>query len=211
MRIALIHATTTAVQPIEEAFSSLDPQVRLLHFMDTGLLPLIQNAKGLTPGIINRFSRLVSLAADSDVQCIQLTCSAFNEVTDILQPLYSAKLFRSDEAMLDEALEFNKVGLISTVNETPPALAGYLKRKKPDIEIRSAVNTEAIQFLFKGETGKHDMIVKEMIEGMEDKVEAIVLSQYSMAHIAKEVKGKVPVLAGPRASAQRCLTYIRSL
>ncbi|KJS22028.1 MAG: hypothetical protein VR72_08055 [Clostridiaceae bacterium BRH_c20a] len=210
MRVALIHATTTAVQPIEKAFLEMAPEVELLHFMDTGLLPMIQSSGGLTPEIINRFSRLLNLAADSNIKCIQLTCSAFNEVTDILQPLYNVKLFRSDEAMLDGALIYNKIGLVSTVKETPIALTSYLKRKKPDIEVEALVNTDAIKLLFKGEVDRHDQMVKEMIGGLENRVEAIILSQYSMAHI-KDIQCKVPILTGPKASAQRCLEYMLNM
>jgi len=209
MRVALIHATTTAVQPIARAFNEIAPEVELLHFMDTGLLSMIQSNGGLSSTIINRFSRLLNIAGESNVKCIQLTCSAFNEVTTILQPLYDVKLFRSDEAMLDEALKYNKIGLVSTVKETPIALTSYLKRKKPNIEVEFLANPEAIQLLFKGEVEKHDQLVKEMIERLENRVETIILSQYSMAHL-QNTACKVPILSGPKASAQRCWEYLQN-
>ncbi|MEX6702142.1 hypothetical protein ABS315_21480 [Peribacillus frigoritolerans] len=77
MKIALIHATTTALKPIEIAFQTVAPNIELLHFMDTSLLSLMEKSGKLTPEIIRRFSALVNIAYDSDVSCIQLTCSAF--------------------------------------------------------------------------------------------------------------------------------------
>jgi hypothetical protein len=42
MKIACIHATTTALQPIEKAFQQhKEEEVELFHFMDTGLLSMI--------------------------------------------------------------------------------------------------------------------------------------------------------------------------
>ena len=94
LKIALIHATTTALKPIEIAFQTVAPNIELLHFMDTSLLSLMEKSGKLAPPeIIRRFSALVNLACDSDVSCIQLTCSAFNDITAILQPLYSVNYF----------------------------------------------------------------------------------------------------------------------
>ncbi|MFK9094836.1 hypothetical protein [Bacillus salipaludis] len=59
MKIGLIHATTTAVNPIVKAFQEESTPVELLHFMDTGLLPMIEESGSLTPEIIKRFSLLV--------------------------------------------------------------------------------------------------------------------------------------------------------
>ncbi|RXT07147.1 hypothetical protein [Ammoniphilus sp. CFH 90114] len=210
MKIAFIHATTTAVDPIDQAFRKVAPEVSRLHFMDTGLLPMIQEKGSLTPSIINRFSRLVNLALESDVDGIQLTCSAFNEVTDVLQPLYDVKLFRSDEAMLDDALTYQKIGLISTVEETPAALISYLKRRKPEIEVHSLVNTEAFRFLLEGKQVEHDQRIMDMTATLEKRVDVIVLAQYSMAHVAGKIHTRIPILTAPEMSARRCVQYLNS-
>lgn len=210
MKIALIHATTTALQPIERAFHEEAPDVELLHFMDTGLLPMIEASGSLTPEIIRRFSLLVNIAAQSEVDCIQLTCSAFNNVTTILQPLYPVKLFRSDEAMLDEALAYERIGLVSTVRETPLALLSYLREKKPDVQVESVVDPGIIHLLFQGRKEEHDERVREMVRQIDGKVDVIVLSQYSMEHIADQIQPSVPVLTATKAAAKRCLAYLRS-
>jgi glutamate racemase len=211
MKIALIHATTTALEPIERAFREEAPDVELFHFMDTGLLSMMEESGSLTPEIVRRFSLLVNLAAQSEVDCIQLTCSAFNNVTGILQPLYPVKLFRSDEAMLDEALAYERIGLISTVRETPIALLSYLREKKPNVWVESLVEPGIIHLLFQGKKEEHDKRVREMVYQMDGKVDVIVLSQYSMEHIANQVNPSVPILTAPRMTAKRCLAYLQSL
>ena len=208
LKIALIHATTTALKPIEMAFQTVAPNIELLHFMDTGLLALMEKSGKLTPEIIRRFSALVNIAYDSDVSCIQLTCSAFNGITAILQPLYPVKLFRSDEAMLDEALRYTSIGLVSTVKETPIALQDYLLNKNPDCMIESLVDPGIIHLLSQGKRKEHDDRVKKMVEQLDGKTEVILLSQYSMEHIAKQVNPSVPVLTAPLLAAKRCLDHM---
>lgn len=207
MKVGFIHATTTAVEPINQAFRDIFPEAERYHFMDTGLLAMLEQAGELTPAIMRRFSQLVNLAAETEVDIIQLTCSAFNDITSILQPLYSAKLFRSDEAMLDEALQYERIGLVSTVRETPLALSNYLRTKKPSVHIESVVEPGLIKYLFEGKQAMHDQKVREMIDSIEGKVDVLVLSQYSMDHVAEQVETTVPILTAPRASAKRCLTY----
>ncbi|OLO39272.1 hypothetical protein BTR23_09505 [Alkalihalophilus pseudofirmus] len=210
MRVALVHAMTGSVQPIEEAFRKVAPNITLLHFMDTGLLDMLKKHGEITPNIIRRFSQLLSLAIEAEVDVIQLTCSAFNDLTSILQPLYNKKIFRSDEAMLDEALNYNLIGVISTVNATPIALRNYLFEKKSNVQVNALVNENALELLQKGNNTGHDQIIKEMIRNLEKKVEVIVLSQYSMAHVANQVNVSVPILTGPFLTAKRCKEYLQN-
>lgn len=43
---------------------------------------------------------------------------------------------------------------------------------------------------------------------MDGKVDVIVLSQYSMAHVANQVTPNTPILVAPEATAKRCFQYI---
>lgn len=210
MKVGFIHATTTAVEPINQAFREIFPEAERFHFMDTGLLTMLEKEGRLTPEIMRRFAKLVNLAAETEVAIIQLTCSAFNDITSILQPLHREKLFRSDEAMLDEALKYDRIGLVSTVRETPIALSNYLRLKKPDVHIQSVVEPGLIKYLFAGKQELHDQKVRDMVYALEDKVDVIVLSQYSMEHVANQLDISLPVLTAPRASAKRCLSFFKS-
>lgn len=170
----------------------------------------MQSEKSITPQIIRRFSRLVESAAESDADCIQLTCSAFNELTSVLRPLSDVKIFRSDEAMLDTALNYERIGIVSTVNETPPVLINYLREKKKSVNVQTLINTEALQRLFHGNQEAHDKLVTNMVYELEGETEVIILSQYSQAHIAEQLSVSVPVLTGPDASVKRCLEYMEA-
>lgn len=124
--------------------------------------------------------------------------------------MHDVKLFRSDEAMLDEALAYERIGLISTVKETPLALMSYLRDKKPDCSIESLVDPGIIHLLFQGRIDEHDEKVRNMIQQMDGRVDVIVLSQYSMAHIADQVQTSVPILTAPQATVNRCINYLKN-
>jgi len=211
MKIALIHAMTESVKPIEHAFLRVAPEIELLHFMDTGLLKMVQKGGEITPAIIRRFSKLLDTAAESDADIIQLTCSAFNDLAKVLQPLHTAKIFRSDEAMLDEALVYKNISLISTVEATPIALQNYLFEKDKNIQVKSFVNTQALQLMKQGKQSEHDQLIQGMIREAESGAEVIVLSQYSMAHVAQQVNCSIPILTGPELTAKRCQNYLLTI
>ncbi|NEU31401.1 hypothetical protein GN156_11565 [bacterium LRH843] len=211
MKIGLIHAMTASVEPIETAFQLAAPEASLVHFMDTGLLPLLQQEESLNETVIKRVQKLTDAAAESNVDCIQLTCSAFNELTDILQPFYTIKLFRSDEAMLDQALQYERIGFISTVNETPPVLESYVKNKNANIAVKTLIDTKALDYLLKKDKQTHDERITKLVKEMESQADVIVLTQYSMAHVAKEITDvSIPILTGPEESVKRCLHYIKA-
>lgn len=209
MKIALISATKASLNPIEKAFQPYMNEVEIFHLLDSSLLPLLKKEQEITPKIIQRFAKLIELAIHADVDIVQLTCSAFNDVTSILQPLYDVKLFRSDEAMLDQALQYEKVGLVSTVYETPIVLGNYLRNKNPNIEIESVVDDGVIHLINEGKIEEHDQRVRKMIDELDGKVDVIVLSQYSIAHVKDQVSTSVPILNAPDATVQRCLSYLK--
>lgn len=209
MRIALLSATTVSLVPIENAFYKIDSNVEVFHLLDSSLFNLLKTEKKITPLIIQRFSKLIDLAVSAEADAVLFTCSAFNNITSILQPLYDIKLFRSDEAMLNQAAKYDKVGLISTVKETPLALEAYIKKINPTIQIESVVNDGIISLLNSGESKIHDEKVKNMIDQLDGKVDVIVLSQYSMAHVKQQVSLETPILTAPDASAKLCIQYLQ--
>lgn len=209
MKIALLSATKVSIKPIEKAFQKTNSDdIEIFHLLDTSLLPMLKKEKDITPEIIQRFIKLIDLAVSANSNAVLFTCSAFNNIADILQPIYDIRLFRSDEAMLNEASKYDKVGLVSTVKETPIALKSYLKKIKPTIQIESIVDDGAINLLNSNKKAEHDQKIIKMINHIKEKVDVIVLSQYSLAHIKKQVSLDIPILTGPDASVDLCIKYL---
>jgi len=211
MKIALLSATKVSLEPIEQAFREVTTEVELFHLLDSSLLPMLKVEKKITPKIIQRFVKLIDLAVSADARAVLFTCSAFNNLADMLQPLYNIRLFRSDEAMLNQAIDYEKVGLVSTVAETPVALKSYMRKKTPSIQIESVVDDGVLDLLNTGLKEEHDERVRKMIDQLKGKVDVIILSQYSIAHVKEQTSLDVPILTAPDASAKQCAEYLQKL
>ncbi|WP_018922065.1 aspartate/glutamate racemase family protein [Salsuginibacillus kocurii] len=206
MRIACIHALKSSLAPIDRAFLTTDPSIELIHMMDTSLLQLLREEKQITPLIRSRLASFCTQADALDVQAVQMTCSAFNGVRDDIQPFVNAPVFRSDEGVMDEASRYIKIGLIATVEETPPPLLSYLQAIAPSIEVTVKIDTTAMTALQKGEPARHDRKIKDLMQELAEDHEAIVLSQYSMAHVADQLHlPNTDILTAPQASVTKCL------
>ncbi|RST57091.1 hypothetical protein D5F11_024405 [Siminovitchia terrae] len=207
MKVALISATRNSLQPIERAFEKHAPEIEYVHLLDSSLLNMMERDGLLTKEMLDRFIDLFRLAIKSKVDVIQLTCSAFNDAVDVLRTIFQVPIFRSDQAMLDKALEYKKIGLVSTVKETPVALSNYLTRQRPNVELLSKVDDGALHLLSKGKKKEHDSRVLSMVKDIQHQVDVIVLSQYSMEHVADEIDCKTPILT----AAKETVLHLKSL
>ena len=72
MRIALIHAVRVAIDPVEDAFSRLWPEVTLMNLLDDRLSGDLAEVGMLTPSISNRIGDLAdyAFATGVDAFCI---------------------------------------------------------------------------------------------------------------------------------------------
>ncbi|MFS0823905.1 hypothetical protein [Bacillus sp. 1P02SD] len=211
MKVGLISATKVSLEPIESAFHKESPEIEVFHYLDSSLLPMLKDEGYLSPKIMKRFIRLIDSAVDSEVDVILLTCSAFNDLVEILKPLYQIQIFRSDEAVLDSALAYERIGLLSTVHETSTVLMNYLKKKNPNVSVVPMVEDGLIFYLNSGMIKEHDERVIEMINEISKEVDVIVLAQFSMEHVADQVNFTIPILTAPRLAAKRCKDYISDL
>ncbi|RKD76285.1 hypothetical protein ATL39_0500 [Sinobaca qinghaiensis] len=206
MKVVCVHALKSSLQPIEDAFQAASEETELHHLMDTTLLSLLKKEQTLSSTILYRFVEFCRRAEEEEADVILLTCSAFNEARDLIQPLTTVPVLRSDEGVMTQVARYQRVGLIATVNETPPPLERYLTSLAPDVDIRTKVDTEAMACLARGDKAGHDERIQQMVQQVQGEVDVIVLSQYSMAHTAGTVPaGNTPVLTAPEASVQHIL------
>lgn len=207
MKVALLSATVNSINPIEQAFLKNAPEIEYFHLLDSDLLFQLEKSREINHQITSKFIDLVRLAEKSEADVLQFTCSAFNDLVTILQPLFEIPIFRSDEAVLDKALKYNRVGLVATVQATPIPLSNYLRERKQDIEIVTAIEDGAIHLLSNNKKEEHDQKVVALIKKIEDEVEVIVLSQYSLEHVKELYTPKVPLLGAATETALNIKSY----
>lgn len=208
MRICLISATTASVAPIEKAFKEVSPEVEYVHLLDSSLLKQLKEKGKIDEQIKSRFNILIKLAIDAQCDGVLFTCSAFNDLADFFDEKYTIPIVRSDQGLINELLQYDNVGIISTVKETPPVLISSLKKVRSNQVIKTVVEDGLIHLAEKGDFKQHDEILKSHIHSLAGKVEVVGLSQFSIAHLKKQVQINKPIIDPTQTAVKEIMRRI---
>jgi hypothetical protein len=106
-RIALIHALSHSVAPINEAFARDWPEAVRMNLLDDSLsADLARSGRGLDAAMHERFQRLAQYAVDTGAQGILFTCSAFGPCIEAVARRHAGiPVLKPNEAMIAEAVQ----------------------------------------------------------------------------------------------------------
>ena len=208
-RIALIHATALAVEPIRDAFESGWPQARITHLLDDSLSTDLAAAGEITPHMIERFVTLARYSADCGAHAILFTCSAFGVAIEAARQALAIPVLKPNEAMFDEALEIgSRMALISTFQPSIPSMVRELEeaaaRRGAKLALRTHTVPGAMEALQRGDTGAHDAAIAASAAAFGD-CDVLMLAQFSMARAAAGVRARPGqrVLTSPLSAVAR--------
>jgi Asp/Glu/hydantoin racemase len=208
-RIALIHATPVAIEPIVSAFRRLWPQARTTNLLEDSLSADLAETGRLTGKMTQRFVTLSRYARDCGADAILFTCSAFGPAIEAARSALDIPVLKPNEAMLEEALTAGThIGLIATFEPSVPSLTAELEElarsRGVQVKLKTSTVPSALAALHEGEPAEHDRLIAEAAAGMED-CEAVMLGQFSMASAADvipERAGRI-VLTSPGSAVMR--------
>ena len=208
-RIALIHATPVAIDPIVAAFNRLWPAARTTSLLEDSLAPDLAADGQLTDRMIERFVTLARYVRGCGADAILFTCSAFGPAIEAARTALDVPVLKPNEAMLDEALAAGtRIGLMATFAPSIPSLRQELEdlalTKGMKLAIRTSAIPSALAALHDGQPAEHDRLIAAAAEEMED-CDALVLGQFSMASAAEAIpkrRGR-KVLTSPASAVLR--------
>ena len=205
-RIALIHATRVAIDPIETAAKHLWPEAETISILEESLSVDRRKTEELSSDL---WGRIVGLARDAEAlgpDGILFTCSAFGRAIDDAAKVSPIPLMKPNEALFDAAFAHgNRVAMIYTF---PPAAAGMedefreaAASRNSDAELVSYFCDGAMDAKRSGDDGRHTDLVAATAEHITD-ADVILLAQFSMAGAVDAVRKRtqVPVLTSPEAA-----------
>lgn len=208
-RIALIHATPVAIEPIVATFKQMWPEARTTNLLEDSLSADLTAEGRLTDRMIERFVALARYARECGADAILFTCSAFGPAIEAAQLALDIPVLKPNEAMLEEALAAGtRIGLLATFVPSIPALKAELeqmaRKKNVKIEIITRAAPEALAALHRGDTEEHDRLIAEAAEAIGD-CDALILGQFSMASAARRIKPRdgCKVLTSPVSAVNR--------
>jgi Asp/Glu/hydantoin racemase len=188
-RIALIHATALAVDPIAAAFERHWPQALRMNLLDDSLSVDRAKAGQLTDAMVQRFTDLAHYAKGTGCNAILFTCSAFGPAIEAAGEAVQLPTLKPNEAMFERALALcpqagGKLGLVATFQASIPSMSSELQKMAQErdvaIELRSVFVPEAMQDLAEGRAGEHHRKVAEASQQLTD-CDVVMLAQFSMA------------------------------
>ena len=206
-RIALIHATALAVEPIAAAFTRHWPHARRMNLLDDSLSVDRAEAGSLTPAMVQRFIDLAGYAKETGCDAILFTCSAFGPAIEVAGEAVRLPTLKPNEAMFAQALETcakagGTLGLIATFEASIPSMSAELLqmagKRGQRIELRTAFVPEAMQDLAEGRAAQHHEKIAQAARKLAG-CDVVMLAQFSMAAalpLAQEALG-CPVLSSP--------------
>lgn len=203
-RIALIHATPLAVEPVAEAFRRLWPEAGISNLLDDSLAPDLQHAGRLDDAMVGRFRRLAGYVCDCGADAILFTCSAFGPAIEAAARDWAPRpVLKPNEAMFAEALKLGpRIGMVATFQPSVPSMeaefAAMAAAAGSAARLETVCAPEAMPALQSGDAARHDELVVEAAAALAH-CDAVLLAQFSMARSRAAVAERVgrPVLTSP--------------
>jgi aspartate/glutamate racemase len=188
-RIALIHALSHAVEPINAALARDWPSATRMNLLDDSLsADLAASGRGQDAAMQARFARLAQYALDTGCQAILFTCSAFGTCIEAVAARHPhVPMLKPNEAMIDDAAALGlRLGLIASF---APTLASMPKEFPSHLQLDTAMAEGAMAALNAGDGARHDALVLEAAQALAAKgCQVIALAQFSMARAAPLVQ-----------------------
>jgi len=209
-RIALIHATAVAIEPVQIAFASLWPEARTTNLLEDSLPADLAEAGELTDAITARFVALARYVHNAGADAVLFTCSAFGAAIEAASRAVPIPVLKPNEAMLEETLDAGqRIGLLATFAPSIASVCGELNALATARGIRIDIKTRtvagALEALQSGRANEHDALIAEAAAELSS-CDALTLAQFSMARAAASVAAAVPnavVLTSPASAVNR--------
>ena len=204
MRIALIHALTHSIAPINDAFMQMWPEATRVNLLDDSLsADLAANQGVLDEAMHQRFLTLADYAVDTGARGILFTCSAFGACIERVARKHSSiPVLKPNEAMILEAVRATSasehaIGLIASF---APTLVSMPPEFPATSTLHSELVDDAMHALNAGDVAAHDASVVAAAMRLKARGAAVIaLAQFSMARAASAVAAAtgLPVLTTP--------------
>ncbi len=205
MRIALIHALSHSVDPINTVMAEQWPNAIRMNVLDDSLsADLAGSGQGLDAAMHQRFLDLSDYVVATGVHGILFTCSAFGPCIEAVKARHPhLPVFKPNEAMILEAESHTQqIGLIASFSGTLQTMPAEFSA---ETQVQTALVAEALDALNRGDVAGHDAAVLAAAQGLEQAgAQAIALAQFSMARAAPLVRQhvSVPVFTTPESAVR---------
>ena len=208
MRVVMIHALAESVPPVKVAFGEVFPEAELINLLDEALF--IDFKGSITPQLRRRMSQLICYCEEYGADAIGLACSVYAPVVETARDLVDVPVVSSYSPVMEEAVRAGKrIGIIASVGATLRDSDYYLQLTAEDqgrtVETELCFAEELIPLHRTQGEEAFNRRLEELVLDLSDRVDAVLLGQFSMASAFNRLQElcPVPVLSGPHSSANK--------
>lgn len=216
MKIAAIHATHSAIHPLQKELKRIDSSIEVVNFLDENLLYEVNKNGQVTKRDLRRFLQLVLRAQDSQVDGIIIGCSVYCPYLKVIEPFIDVPISTIDLPMIQQSITIGqKIGIVATTASAAPTAAGQIEdwaqSQKHPVSIESKIVTEAMDALKLGDSETHDQLIRQAVKELaETGTEVAVLAQITMARALPALSDVgIPVLTSLESGARNIVELIR--
>jgi Asp/Glu/hydantoin racemase len=215
-RIALIHATPVAIDPICTTFKRLWPQAEVTNLLDDSLSAELAAAGRIEPAMIDRFCVLAKYVESCGADAILFTCSAFGPAIEAARTVVKIPVLKPNEAMMEEAIATGpRIALLATFEPSLPSMKAELEQlaaaSKANVKISTKAVPSALAALQAGDGAGHDSQIAAAAAEFGD-CDALLLCQFSMASAAERIPARRgrSVFTSPYSAVARLKQLLRA-
>jgi Asp/Glu/hydantoin racemase len=202
-RIALIHATPLAVEPVRAAMDTHWPEADAVNILDDALSRDRGGEPVPPPAVAERILALAAYARRTGCAGILFTCSAFGPAIERAAEQADVPVLKPNEAMFRDAIaKGDRIGMLATAAMAVPTLAAEFEDEARRCGSRATLTTlvvpDAMAALQGGRGSTHDEAIAARARDLAG-YDAVMLAQFSMARAANAVRRAIaaPVLTSP--------------
>ena len=193
-RIAFIHATPVAIEPICASFRRLWPQARVTNLLEDSLATDLAAAGSLDDAMLERFRVLAKYSQACGADAILFTCSAFGPAIEAARDAVDIPVLKPNEAMMEEALAAgSRIALLATFEPSLPSMRAELEslaaHRNANIDVTVKAAPAALTALHAGRASEHDRLIADAADEISD-CDALLLCQFSMASAAERITAR---------------------
>ena len=207
MRVVMIHAIAESMSPTKLAFQEVFPEAELVNLLDEGLF--LDFGDQLTPQLRRRMTQLICYSADQGARAIGLACSVYTPMVETVRTVVDVPVVSSYGPVMADAVQMGRrIGLIAAVPATLRDAEGFLRQAAQEQGVAVEAYPRLAEDLMSvkrrdGEAAFCRRLAEE-VEKLALHVDAVLLTQFSMASALSHLQGvaSVPVLSAPHSSAR---------
>lgn len=208
-RIALLHATPVAVDPVAAAFAELWPEAELVNLLDDSLSPDRARTEDLTDALSERFVNFGRYAHSTGADAILITCSAFGPAIDRMKQELPIPVLKPNEAMFRAAIaQGRNIAMVATFRPAVVTMKAefdaFVRETGADARLTTIVEEGAMAALRAGDADTHNRLIAERADELAG-FDTVMLAHFSTSRALPALSERlsVPVLSAPGAAVAR--------